>query len=349
MRRLAFAAALLATGALAACQSAGSAPTMRDGEPAAGLVASSWRLVQPADGSQPQGHAEASFARVGDQLVLIGGRGNPPTHIFDLGTCAWREGSKAPFQIHHFQAVTVGGDIYALGAFTDGFPDEKPISHVMIYNVASDSWRRGPEIPEDRRRGAAAAVRIGDWVYVLNGIRNGHLSGHVNWADRVHIETGEWQILADSPRARDHLAAAVADGKIVVGGGRRSMRPDIFKRVVPEVDVYDPATNSWATPSSSRVGRAGIAASPMDGMAVFLGGESGAQAAAHDEVDGFSAQTGLVSLPAMPVPRHGFGAAAAREDGRDAIYVAGGVPTRGGGEKLTALHRLGSGPGPCDK
>ena len=330
-------------GLLAACQSLPAQPSPQTVDPG-------WSEVASADGSVPTGRGESALAVVGNKLVLIGGRGNPATSIFDLESCTWSEGAPAPFQVHHFQAVAAGEDIYAVGAFTKGYPREEPVANVLIYNLASDSWRTGPEIPESRRRGAAAAVRIGDWIYVLNGIRVGHVEGHVAWADRFNIRSGEWQQLPDSPRARDHLAAAAtADGTIVVAGGRRSMAPDrTFQETIAEVDIFDPVTRSWSTTAQTiPTQRAGVSAARFNGMTLFLGGESGSQSEAHSEVEAFVPGKGFTSFPDMLVPRHGFGAVAVNESGFDAVYVAGGVPTRGGGTLLTSVHRLGASRGPC--
>lgn len=343
MRRQPLFFAAVVSPAVLACQPLPQALGEQPPEP-------SWSEITPSDSSLPAGRGESAFARVGDKLVMIGGRGNPPTSIFDLSSCQWQEGAKAPFQIHHFQAVSVGDEVYAIGAFTERYPREAPVTNILIYNVATDSWRIGPEIPEDRRRGAAATVRIDDWIYVLNGIQVGHIAGHVNWADRYNIRTGEWQVLPDSPRPRDHLAAAVtAEGKIVVAGGRLSRAPDrTFQETVEQVDVFDPTTLSWSTSTYTiPTERAGLTAVSYRGEAVFLGGESGSQAEAHNEVEAFSVQSGFSPLPAMMVPRHGFGAISVIENDADAIYVAGGVPTRGGGTHITVIHRLGTTPGPC--
>lgn len=326
--------------ALASCQ------TM-PGEDARAAGDDSWTEIAPADGSQPGKHSESSFARVGSDLVLIGGRGNPATHIFSLESCSWREGSAAPFQVHHFQAIALDGDVYVVGALTNPFRSEYGVEHVMIYNVASDSWRQGPEIPEARRRGAAAAVLVGEWIYLLNGNTNGHRGGFVNWADRMHVRSGKWEQLADSPHARDHVGAVHMDGKIIVAGGRRSGPPNVFQDVEPAIDVYDIASNSWSTAANLPTTRAGVASAQYRGLAVTMGGESGASDKAHAEVEGYSLATGLAQLPALPIPRHGFGAAMASENDSDAVYVAGGVPTRGGGDGVLQLHRLGTSPGPC--
>ncbi len=331
-----------ASGATSGAASASSAASTANG-------VAQWSVVPSADGSKAEKHAEGSFAHTDGKLVLLGGRGEPRTDIFDMASCIWTKGSAAPFQIHHFQAVAVNGDVYAIGAFTGGYPREDPIPIVMIYNIASDSWREGPQIPQDRRRGAAASVRMGEWIYIIGGAQIGHVGGHVAWTDRFNIVSGEWQRLADAPRKRDHTAAAVAGDKIVLAGGRLSKAPEqTFQLTIPQIDIYDPATNSWSTSADPLpTPRAGLAAATYKASALFLGGESVAQTTAHREVEGHMPGQGGVSLPDMPEGSHGFGAATRVENGTPAIYTTGGVITRGGGPAWQDLVRYGAGKGPC--
>lgn len=350
MIKLPFAIGLTSCAALASCVAAPAPGPAAQADPAP-----AWTIIKSADGSQADKHGEGSFAHVQDKLVLLGGRGTPQTDIFDMASCTWTKGAAAPFQIHHFQAVAANGEIYAIGAFTGGYPREDPVTHVMIYNVADDSWRQGPQIPEDRRRGAAASVLAGEWIYIIGGAQIGHVGGHVAWTDRFHIRTGAWERLPDAPRPRDHTAAAFAAGTIVVGGGRLSMAPDnTFQRTVAEIDLFDPATGSWTSAAEPLpTPRAGIAAAEFRGAAYFLGGESAAQAVAHREVEGLAPGTGMgtgmgtARLPRMPEGSHGFGAATRIEDGQTAIYTTGGVITRGGGPPWSDLARFGLGTGPC--
>lgn len=352
MTKLSLMLGILSCTALAGCV-ANTAPV-----PAAPTApAPAWSIVKAADGSQAGEHGEGSFAHTQGKLVLIGGRRLPATDVFDLASCSWSKGAPAPFQLHHFQAVGVEGEIYVLGAFTNNYPREDPVAHVMIYNVAGDSWRQGAEIPADRRRGAAASVLVGEWIYIIGGAQIGHVGGHVAWTDRFNIRTGAWERLPDAPRARDHTAAALANGKIVLGGGRLSMAPEnTFQLTIPEVDVFDPATGIWTTAANPLpTPRAGVAAAEFRGAAYFLGGESAAQDVAHREVEGHGPAVGPItgpgngirSLPDMPQGSHGFGAASIEEAGHTAIYTTGGVITRGGGPPWSDLARFGVGAGPC--
>src|SRR5690606_13506186 len=103
----------------------------------------------------PHERHENALATSGNKLILIGGRGEKPVDIYDLTEKKWSKGAQPPMEIHHMQAVSLGGLIYILGGFTGSWPFETPISHVLIYDATEDKWTIGSEIPEDRRRGAA--------------------------------------------------------------------------------------------------------------------------------------------------------------------------------------------------
>jgi N-acetylneuraminic acid mutarotase len=271
---------------------------------------------------------------VGGRFFLIGGRGDRPVEEFDPATGSWRTRASAPIEMHHFQAVAYDGKVYVLGALTGGWPNEPPIPHVYVYDPATDQWTRGAEIPEGRRRGAAGAVVHDGLIYLVSGIQVGHSRGHVPWLDAFDPRTNQWRALADAPRPRDHFHAVVADGRLYAVGGRRSSAAtnEPFQLTVPEVDVYDIATNRWTTlPSASNLPteRAGTAAVVYDGRVVVLGGESGSQVPAHDEVEALDPRTGTwTSLPRMNQGRHGT--QAVLHDGR--IWIAAGSRVRGAAE-----------------
>src|SRR6201999_2355260 len=81
--------------------------------------------------------------------------------------------------------------------------------------------------------------------------------------------TNTWKELAPLPRARDHLAAGVIDGKIHVVGGR--FGPSTER--TGQHDVYDPKTDSWASAAPLPTPRSGLAATVYKGLFLVLGGE----------------------------------------------------------------------------
>lgn len=292
-----------------------------------------WETLTPSSGAPMKRH-ENAYAKVGDAFYLVGGRGERPVQIYDPAAQTWTTGATPPVNMHHFQAVAYEGKIYVLGAFTGTYPDERPIPNVYIYDPETDRWTKGPAIPERRRRGAAGAVAHEGMIYLVGGIQNGHIDGQVRWLDAFDPETGRWERLANAPRRRDHFQAAVADGKLYAVGGRRTSQAtgDVLTLTIPEVDVYDVATDTWTTlPPSGDLPteRAGTTTVSVGDHVIVLGGESGGQTPAHDEVEALDTATGTwQALAPMLQGRHGTQAIV--HEGQ--LYVAAGSRTRGATE-----------------
>ena len=87
-------------------------------------------------------------------------------------------------------ALGYDGKLYILGAFTGGFPEEQPLSHVLVYDPASDRWSQGAEVPAHRRRGSAGVVSHEGRIYLVGGNTRGHMSGYVPWLDAFDPATG---------------------------------------------------------------------------------------------------------------------------------------------------------------
>jgi N-acetylneuraminic acid mutarotase len=294
-----------------------------------------WQWHQsPANGASPTARHEGGLAVVGDQLYLIGGRGQRPLDILDMSSGQWRTGAALPEELNHFQAVTVGKDIYIVGAMQGRFPKEDIVPHIWIYSTESDNWAAGPELPKDRLRGGGGVVLHQGSIYFVGGNRFGHSSGFVPWLDRLDLATGQWQRLADAPQARDHFHAAIINGKLYAAGGRLSASDtgDHLSRTVAQMDVYDITTDTWQTVQSPLpTPRAGVAVVAMGDLLVVMGGESGTQEAAHSEAESFDTKTqSWLSLPLMPQGRHGTQAVVI--DG--AIHILAGSGNRGGGPEL---------------
>ncbi len=292
--------------------------------------AGEWRTLVAADA--PVKRYENAYVRVEEKFYLVGGRYDRPVQVFDPEENRWTTGARPPFQIHHFQAVELDGLIYAAGAFTDNYPREKGIENVYVYDPKADEWRKGPEIPPARRRGAAGAAVHNRKIYVAGGIVGGH-GPHATcqpWLDEFDPETGRWTVLPDAPRARDHFPAAVAGGKLYAVGGRDSgAKGNFFATTITEVDVYDFAAGTWSTLAARLpTGRAAPAAAVLGNEILVFGGES-AQPLAHSETE------------ALDVTKHTWRTLAPMKEGRhgtqaivwkDRVYVAAGSRKRGESE-----------------
>lgn len=310
--------------------------TAVEAKPAA--IPSKWQIVETT--GKPHARHEAAFIGTGDKFYLLGGRRIQPVDIYDPATRIWSEGVKPPVEVHHFQPVIHDGKIWLVGAMTGKYPKEQALDHIPVYDPTSDSWSRGPALPEGRRRGGAGAVIQNGNLYVVCGIINGHWEGNVGWLDVCNLETGEWSKLPDAPHERDHFQAIVIDGKIYAAGGRRTNGASnhVFDKVVPEVDVFDIASCTWAIAASPiPTPRAGTASLVLDGALLVAGGESMRQNDAHSEVERFQPATGKWdALPSLVRGRHGSGLIYHK----NGLFIAAGCGSRGGKPELDSLETL---------
>ena len=300
-----------------------------------------WLSVMSKDDSKPVQRHEAAFVRVADKFYLLGGRAIRAVSIFDTQTESWSTGAEPPIELHHFQPLVIDSKIYIIGALTGGWPNETPTSHIYIYDSVTDTWSQGDEIPEERRRGSTGNVLHNGKVYVACGIKNGHIGDHKNWLDQYDPATGEWETLADAPRARDHFQAVLVNGKIVAPAGRNTgIIPDeSFGGTIAEVDVHDIASNTWVTlPNDIPTQRAGNAATLFEGDVLVVGGESMTQEKAHAEVEALNLTTNEWKvLPSLIEGRHGTGLL----EYQGALYIASGCGNRGGTPELFTMEKYG--------
>lgn len=297
-----------------------------------------WETVVTSDGSEPRQRHEAAFVDIEDKFYLLGGRGILPTSIYDTKTNSWSEGAPPPIELHHFQPIIFENKVYIVGALTGGFPEETPVPNVYIYHPDTDSWEKGHEIPEDRRRGSTGNVLYQNQVFIASGIKNGHVGDHKKWFDRYDPVTGEWEALTDTPRTRDHFQAVLAGDKMVLVAGRLSNAPEnSFNLTIPEVDVFDFGTNSWSTLDTNLpTQRAGNMAVFYEGEVLVVGGESSSQIVAHSEVEALNVENGSWRiLPSLQRGRHGSGVF----EFNGKLYTASGSGNRGGEPELFSLER----------
>jgi len=299
----------------------------------------SWS-TQTTTGAMHPRH-EAAFVTVGEKIYLLGGRRLQPVDILDPATGVWSNGATPPVEVHHFQPVVWENKIWLVGAMTGGYPRERALDHIPVYDPTTDTWSRGPSLPEHRRRGGAGAVIRNGKLYVVCGIINGHWDGHVAWLDELDLATGLWRELPDAPRARDHFQAAIVGDKLYAAGGRRSWaaRKEVFNHVEPLVDHYDFATGTWTTlPSPAGdlpAPRAGSMSVAVGRYLIIAGGESMAQGTAHADVHALDTVTGTwAAWPSFARGRHGSGVA---RHG-DRLYVASGSGNRGGSPELDSVE-----------
>jgi N-acetylneuraminic acid mutarotase len=284
----------------------------------------------------PTKRHECGAAIVKDAMYLFGGRGDKPVNRFNLITKTWDEVGKTPLELNHFQAVVYKDEIYVAGAFTGGFPHEKPVAEVYAFSPKTNTWRIETLIPENRRRGSAGAVVYKNKLYLIAGITDGHYDGHVAWMDEYDFATKKWTQLPDAPIARDHFQAVVVNDKLFVAGGRKSSAKtdEVFSLTVSQVDVFDLKKQTWTALGSSNnipTPRAGSTTVALKDSFIVIGGESGKQEKAHNEAEIFDVKKNKWTKTIRLLQgRHGTQAVIYKKK----IYIASGSGGRGGGPEL---------------
>ncbi|MCH6236796.1 LamG-like jellyroll fold domain-containing protein [Cognataquiflexum rubidum] len=292
---------------------------------------------------------EASFVQAGESFYVMGGRENSKTiDVYDYHQDSWRALSGvAPVSFNHFQATEYKGYIWVIGAFEDNlFPNEKPATHIWMFDPVTEQYIQGPKIPDgledpndpakDRRRGSAGLVVYKDKFYLIGGNKLGHNGQYVNYFDEFDPATGSWSIMPDAPRPRDHFHAAVIGDKIYVASGRLSGGlGGTFGPVIPEVDVYDFVTGTWSTlPNTLNLPtpRAAAVVANFKNKLLIAGGEipGVGNELASNITEIFDPQTQTWSAgPNLNFRRHGTQGIVSGEG----LFVAGGSPNRGSGRQ----------------
>ena len=297
------------------------------------LISQEWHFKNES----PAYHSrhEDSFVQAGHEFFLMGGRESSRTiDIYDLGQDTWRSLTDInPLSFNHFQAVTYQGLIWVIGAFvTNDFPNETPATNIWMFDPVNEVWIEGPEIPEDRRRGSTGLVEYGGKFYIVGGNTLGHNGGFVNYFDSYDPETGEWTVLDDAPRARDHFLAATIGNKLYAVSGRQTGgEGGTFAPVLGEVDVYDFNTQTWSTlPDSLNLPTpraAAIVNNYMDKL-IVAGGEVEYNLKALATTEMFDPLTqSWQTLDTLNIGRHGTQGIVSGKG----LYVVAGSPKRGGG------------------
>jgi N-acetylneuraminic acid mutarotase len=154
------------------------------------------------------------------------------------------------------------GKLYLLG----GYPASRQTARtVQIYDIASDRWQLGPQLPQPNNHGMAAAVN--GKIYLIGGQLTADQEGYVDTVYELDPATGAWVEKARMPTSRSGGVAVVHDGKIYVAGGRVPRGHDFA--------VYDPAADRWEVLPNLPTQRNHITGAAINGRIHVVGGRLG--------------------------------------------------------------------------
>ncbi len=201
--------------------------------------------------------------------------------------------------------AALDGKIFVIG----GYPwDRKTVATVQMYDSATDKWQTVAPLPVPLNHVMAAAVN--GKVYAIGGqtteSSEPDKAGFVNTMYEYDPAANKWAAKAPMPTRRGGGAAAVADGKIYVAGGRPPGGADFA--------VYDPKADRWATLPNLPTQRNHLAADAIQGKIYVVGGrfEGGFRSQRTDAVEVYDPKTNQWSKRrSMLRPRGGVNGIAA--------------------------------------
>ncbi|MEX2565809.1 MAG: hypothetical protein WD431_07705 [Cyclobacteriaceae bacterium] len=173
----------------------------------------------------------------------------------------------------------------------------------------------------------------------MGGVEDGHWADNRDYLDEYDPASGEWTVLPNLPRVRDHFQAVVLDNQLYAVGGRKSFAKEGhgFELTYGEVDVYDFKTREWETLKEGFnlfTERAGSSTVNFKDGFLVVGGESDEQVQAHSKVEYFVPGKGWKLLNHLERGRHGFQTVEINGD----FYVAAGCGNRGGNPELNSIE-----------
>ncbi|MGH2810219.1 MAG: Kelch repeat-containing protein, partial [Actinomycetota bacterium] len=147
-------------------------------------------------------------------------------------------------------------------------------------------------------------------------------------AELFDPKTGKWSSAGSVPPGRfGHVAVALADGRVLVAGGRVGGHDP----TLPDAAVYDPTTGAWTATGSLASGRSDFAATLLkDGRVFVTGGWPGGHSESRADAELFDAGTGKWStVPHLMTARRAAHSSTRLSDG--SVLLAGGTTSVVGG------------------
>ena len=166
-----------------------------------------------------------------------------------------------------FALAESNGKIYVMGGYPPEPGPNRTKSTVQIYDIASDRWSLGPQLPQPNNHGMAAAVN--GKIYMIGGQTTDDQNGAtaVNTVYELDPAGGAWVEKAKMPTARSGGVAVVHAGKIYVAGGRVPRGNDFA--------VYDVAADKWEELPPLPSQRNHITGAAINGRIHIVGGRLG--------------------------------------------------------------------------
>jgi N-acetylneuraminic acid mutarotase len=221
--------------------------------------------------------SEGMGAVVNGKLYLFGGYIDTtfkPTQrgdVYDPATNRWTQVANLPFGVSHMGTTVVGDSMYFAGGYPATSTNQTFSTRaVWQYNTLTNTFTNLPLLPA--ARGGGALVALGRELHFFGGSDSSRRDAAQHWALDLDNLAAGWVTKASLPLATNHVAGAVVDGKIYSIGGQQNQDSAAIQRA--EVQMYDPATNTWTARAPLPLARSHITSATLirNGQIIVLGG-----------------------------------------------------------------------------
>lgn len=217
----------------------------------------------------PVGHATIvtsapDFDSRSQSVTLTAGSNTLDVVLTPIDRGEWGKRANLLVANSEFALAESNGKLYVMG----GYPASRVSSPtVQIYDIATDSWQLGPQLPQPNNHGMAAAVD--GKVYLIGGQLEDDQDGSTAVSTVYELDPvlGAWVQKAPMPTARSGGVAVALGGKIYVAGGRVPRGNDFA--------VYDPAADRWEVLPDLPSQRNHLTGAAIDGRVHIVGGRLG--------------------------------------------------------------------------
>src|SRR5246127_4670521 len=288
-----------------------------------------WKKAAPF----PEPDEELYGVAVNGKMYVVGGwddgKARGVTYEYDPATDKWAKKKSMPRPAHHAALATANGKIYVLGGFVVPKDTQipvggawEPINDAWEYDPVADSWKSLAPLPS--KRGSALAVEVGGKIYLIGGATTMEGSKDpyftffgpslVLTTNEVYDPaTNKWESRKPMSVARNHAFGGAVNGKIYVIGGRTGHGFILSATNTDVVEEYSPISDTWSAPKERMPTPRSGGAWGTDGRRIYVaGGEVTTKelVGAFRAVEAYEPATNSwISLPPMPMPRHGLAGA----------------------------------------
>jgi N-acetylneuraminic acid mutarotase len=222
------------------------------------------------------------------------------------------------------------GDVYSVGG--------AGLAEAFQYRPATQTWTQLPDM--QYQRGAAVATVIAGKLYVTGGwdLSESTPDGEAVMRPELEIydpQTGQWSMGARIPHAFYGSSAATLNGDMYVVGGCKIVGTS-DECTSRDVQVYDPASNTWTQAAPYPTGTGYLGCGAISGKLYCAGGLDQATGGAITSAYSYDPASNTWSpIASLPISLWGGGHAAANGQ----LLMSGGVT--GPSETSTAVTDKG--------